>query len=101
MAGSDMRTAFILFGICCFAGTAFAQPLSRADAVTQALAANPTVKLSLEQVALLEGRILEERAAALPDGEPRSEQRHGGRRGERPACPPNLRFRDETLARQS
>jgi HAE1 family hydrophobic/amphiphilic exporter-1 len=62
-----MRTAFILFGICCFAGTAFAQPLSRADAVTQALAANPTVKLSLEQVALLEGRILEERAAALPD----------------------------------
>jgi HAE1 family hydrophobic/amphiphilic exporter-1 len=48
-------------------GVASAQSLSRADAVAQALAANPTVKISLEQVALLEGRILEERAAALPD----------------------------------
>jgi hypothetical protein len=62
-----MRTAIILFGIFSFAGTASAQSLSRADAVTQALAANPAVKLSLEQVALLEGRILEERAAALPE----------------------------------
>jgi HAE1 family hydrophobic/amphiphilic exporter-1 len=63
-----MRTATLfVFGILCCASTASAQALSRADAVAQALAANPTVKLSLEQVNLLEGRILEERAAALPD----------------------------------
>ena len=63
-----MRTLLVLLiGIFAFAGTASAQALSRAEAVAQALAANPNVKLSLEQVALLEGRILEERAAALPD----------------------------------
>jgi len=52
-----------------FAGApaASAQQLSRAQAVAQALAANPDVKLSLEQVALLEGRITEARADALPD----------------------------------
>jgi outer membrane protein TolC len=50
-----------------FAGTASAQSLSRADAVAQALAANPTMKLSFEQVALLEGRIVEAKADALPD----------------------------------
>src|SRR5215213_3956125 len=44
-----------------------AQQLSRADAVAQALAANPQVKLGLEQVAYLEGRILEARADALPE----------------------------------
>ena len=43
------------------------QALSRADAVAQALAANPQVKLSLEQVLLLEGRITEARADALPE----------------------------------
>ena len=48
-------------------GTASAQSLSRADAVAQALAANPTMKLSFEQVALLEGRIVEAKADALPD----------------------------------
>jgi outer membrane protein TolC len=46
---------------------ASAQQLSRADAVAQALAANPQVKLSLEQVAYLEGRIMEAKADALPD----------------------------------
>ena len=35
--------------------------------MAQALASNPTVKLSLEQVALLEGRIVEASADALPD----------------------------------
>jgi outer membrane protein TolC len=44
-----------------------AQQLSRADAVAQALAANPVVKQSEEQVRLLEGRITEARADALPD----------------------------------
>jgi HAE1 family hydrophobic/amphiphilic exporter-1 len=63
-----MRTALILLiALFSLTGTASAQALSRADAVAQALAANPNVKISLEQVALLEGRILEERAAALPD----------------------------------
>jgi outer membrane protein len=68
MTGSAMRTALILFvNIVCVTSVASAQQLSRADAVAQALASNPTVKLSLEQVALLEGRIVEARADALPD----------------------------------
>jgi outer membrane protein TolC len=63
-----MKTAlFLLAGFFSVSGIASAQPLSRADAVAQALAANPNVKLSLEQIALLEGRIVEEKAAALPD----------------------------------
>ncbi|HET9468591.1 MAG TPA: TolC family protein [Vicinamibacterales bacterium] len=63
-----MRTALILLAIIfSFTGTAAAQALSRAEAVAQALSVNPTVKMSLEQITLLEGRILEERAAALPD----------------------------------
>ena len=63
-----MKTVLILLlAILSIAGNVRAQPLSRADAVAQALAANPTVKLSLEQVALLEGRIVEARADALPD----------------------------------
>src|SRR5947207_15899940 len=44
-----------------------AQQLSRAEAVAQALAANPQVKQSEQQVALLEGRIMEARADALPE----------------------------------
>jgi HAE1 family hydrophobic/amphiphilic exporter-1 len=62
-----MKTAFVLLAMFSFTAAASAQPLSRAEAVAQALAANPTVKLSLEQVALLEGRIVEARADALPD----------------------------------
>lgn len=63
-----MRTAFSVFAaVLSFTGVASAQPLSRADAVAQALASNPLVKLSIEQVALLEGRIVEARADALPD----------------------------------
>jgi HAE1 family hydrophobic/amphiphilic exporter-1 len=48
-------------------GPAAAQQLSRADAVSRAVSANPQVMLSLEQVAYLEGRITEARADALPD----------------------------------
>ena len=54
----------IVFGM---ASTSRAQQLSRADAVAQALAANPQVKVSEQQVALLEGKITEARADALPD----------------------------------
>ena len=68
MTHTAMRTALTFVAtILVFAGIASAQPLSRADAVAQALAANPTVKLSFEQVAYLEGRITEARADALPD----------------------------------
>lgn len=63
-----MKIVFFVFaGALTFAGAASAQPLSRAEAVGQALAANPQVKLSLEQVAWLEGRITEARADALPE----------------------------------
>lgn len=44
-----------------------AQRLSRAEAVALAVAANPVVKGSLEQVNVLEGQITEARADALPD----------------------------------
>ena len=68
MTDRAMRTALLLLAsIFTFTAVASAQPLSRADAVAQALAANPAVKLSLEQVAYLEGRIVEARADALPD----------------------------------
>jgi len=67
MTGGVMRTALFLLTALVSADVASAQSLSRADAVAQALALNPTVKMSLEQVALLEGRIVEERAAALPE----------------------------------
>jgi HAE1 family hydrophobic/amphiphilic exporter-1 len=64
----SMRTLlFIVVSSVQFAGIASAQALSRADAVAQALSANPQVKVSLEQVALLEGRIREARADALPE----------------------------------
>jgi outer membrane protein TolC len=64
----EMRIAFtFLLGIFAFTSAASAQGLTRAEAVAQALAANPQVKLSLEQVAVLEGRIVEARADALPE----------------------------------
>jgi outer membrane protein TolC len=64
-----MRVKSTLISIILVLGTnvAFAQQLSRAEAVQQALSANPQVRLSLEQVAYLEGRITEARADALPD----------------------------------
>lgn len=68
MTDSAMRTALtLLAGMLSLTGIASAQPLSRAEAVAQALASNPAVKLSLEQTALLEGRIVEAKADALPD----------------------------------
>ena len=56
----------LVFAVSVVSGAA-AQGLSRAEAVAQALASNPQVKLGLEQVALLEGRITEAKADALPD----------------------------------
>jgi HAE1 family hydrophobic/amphiphilic exporter-1 len=63
-----MRKLTIIFvNILAISAVASAQQLSRAEAVALALAANPQVKQSLEQVALLEGRITEARADALPE----------------------------------
>jgi HAE1 family hydrophobic/amphiphilic exporter-1 len=61
------RVLFALVLVVFVVSSAAAQELSRADAVAQALGANPQVKLGLEQVALLEGRITEAKADALPD----------------------------------
>ncbi|MEO7135947.1 MAG: TolC family protein [Vicinamibacterales bacterium] len=58
---------FVLLAALSNANAVSAQGLSRADAVAQALAANPQVKLSLEQVAFFEGRIVEAKADALPE----------------------------------
>jgi outer membrane protein TolC len=57
-------TAAALLGA---SSAASADPLSRAQAVARAIDANPDVKLTLQQVGLLEGRITEARADALPD----------------------------------
>jgi HAE1 family hydrophobic/amphiphilic exporter-1 len=48
-------------------GAAPAEPLSRAEAVARALAANPEVRRSLEDVAILNGRTDEALADALPE----------------------------------
>jgi HAE1 family hydrophobic/amphiphilic exporter-1 len=65
------RAGILAFLVTAAIGTATtvteAEPLSRAQAVARAVAANPDVKLSLEQIALLDGRIVEARADALPD----------------------------------
>jgi outer membrane protein TolC len=65
----QMRVTSIVisFSVLLSANVVSAQQLSRADAVAQALAANPQVKISLAQVAYLEGRITEARADALPE----------------------------------
>jgi len=48
-------------------GLAYSETLSRAEAVRIALRANPEVLKSREQLKLLDGRITEEKAAALPN----------------------------------
>jgi outer membrane protein TolC len=62
-----VRFGLVVISILSTAAVASAQALTRAEAVAQALAANPQVQLSLEQVALLEGRIVEAKADALPE----------------------------------
>jgi HAE1 family hydrophobic/amphiphilic exporter-1 len=61
--------AFVLVALASLtrARPARAQQLSRREAVEQALAANPEVKLGLEQVAFREGQIREARADVFPD----------------------------------
>ena len=56
MTQTAMRKVLtLLVSVVALSGIASAQPLSRADAVAQALDANPEVKLSLEQVLLPRG----------------------------------------------
>jgi HAE1 family hydrophobic/amphiphilic exporter-1 len=62
-----VKRIVIVLSILLAANVATAQQLSRSEAVAQALAANPQVKISLENVSYLEGRITEARADALPD----------------------------------
>lgn len=54
-------------GIIAMAVSASAAPLSRAEAVARALAANPTVTQSREDLAILDGRVREAMADAFPD----------------------------------
>jgi outer membrane protein TolC len=63
----QLRVALMCLSALAFTLPAAAQQLSRADAVARALAENPQVKQSEQQVILLEGRITEARADALPD----------------------------------
>jgi outer membrane protein TolC len=63
----SMKTAFVLTTLLASATVTSAQPLSRAQAVAQAVEANPQVKLSLEQAAYIEGTIMRARADALPE----------------------------------
>jgi HAE1 family hydrophobic/amphiphilic exporter-1 len=58
-----VHTAVAAYGL----GAADAEPLSRAEAVARALAANPQVLKSVQDIALYEGRVQEAMADALPD----------------------------------
>lgn len=68
-----MTRAFVLTVLLMLGGATLApaplaaQPLSRAQAVTAALAVNPDVVSARENLRLLEGQILEVRADALPE----------------------------------
>src|SRR5262245_24498295 len=64
---SIKNTSLVLAALLLAASGVSAQPRSRAQAVAQAVEANPQVKLSLEQAAYIEGTIMKARADALPD----------------------------------
>lgn len=53
--------------VSCLTGIASAEMLSRSQAVAIALQANPEVIKSREQLRYLDGRVMEEKSAALPD----------------------------------
>ncbi len=64
-----MRKRYIIVVLLlgCSAATLHAGTLSRAEAVANALSANPDVLRSREQIKLLDGRVMEEKAAAFPE----------------------------------
>ncbi len=62
-----MKRTLMIISLLCFSATGLeADSLSRAEAVANALSANPDVQRGREQIKLLEGRVTEERAAAFP-----------------------------------
>jgi len=61
------KPLFLLLMICVAAAIASAESLSRAEAVAAALRANPEVVKGREQIRFYEGRITEEKAAAMPE----------------------------------
>lgn len=61
------KIALPILALLATASTLGAEPLSRAEAVAQALKANPQVRRALEDEARLHGLITEARADALPD----------------------------------
>lgn len=62
-----MRIRALLLMFVFFATAAYGETLSRAEAVAVALRANPEAVKGREQIRYYEGRITEERAAALPE----------------------------------
>lgn len=61
------RSVLLLLAAVLMPWPAAAEPLSRAEAVARALAANPEVRRSLEDVAALGGLVQEAKADALPE----------------------------------
>ncbi|HET9315050.1 MAG TPA: TolC family protein [Vicinamibacteria bacterium] len=61
------RSAILLVACALVPAAASPEPLSRAEAVARALAVNPEVRRSLEDVAALEGQVDEAKADALPE----------------------------------
>ncbi len=61
------RSVLVLLAAVLMPWPAAAEPLSRAEAVARALAANPEVRRSLEDVAALGGVVQEAKADALPE----------------------------------
>ena len=61
------RPVLLLIAAVALPSAAHPEPLSRAEAVARALAVNPEVRRSLEDVAALEGQVDEAKADALPE----------------------------------
>jgi len=61
------RSVLLLIAAVALPSAAHPEPLSRAEAVARALAVNPEVRRSLEDVAALEGQVDEAKADALPE----------------------------------
>ena len=60
------RSVLLLIAAVALPSAAHPEPLSRAEAVARALAVNPEVRRSLEDVAALEGQVDEAKEDALP-----------------------------------
>jgi HAE1 family hydrophobic/amphiphilic exporter-1 len=61
------RSVLLVLAAAALPSAAFPESLSRAEAVARALSVNPEVRRSFEDVAALEGQVLEAKADALPE----------------------------------